>query len=178
MIEEAAMMGKFVGQKFESGDHPLARIGPGNVAAVLGDGDGSEAKSGRGDAGDDGVVDGGLAGVAAVLDQTGYGIRLLPEETKIRSLDLIEQLIVFGGEDRLGGRIGRCGRLSQCRKNASQGQGHCRPTEILKQLAPRELHTGIYHSTMLNDGVNLGTAGTGRATQARFISSAYGNSAT
>ena len=68
MIEEAAMMRKLVCQKFESGDHPLPRIGPGDVAAVLGDADSGEPKSRRGDAGDGGVIGGGFARVAAVLD--------------------------------------------------------------------------------------------------------------
>jgi hypothetical protein len=115
------------------------------------------AKSRRGDAGDGGVIDGGFAGVAAVLDETGYGIRLLPEKTEICTLDFIQQLIVFGRQGRLDGRIRCCRHLGKGWNNASQGQGHCRPTEILKQLAPRELHTGIYHSTMLNDRVNLAT---------------------
>src|SRR5215472_7606646 len=127
MEKKSAMVRQFVGKEFESGNHALARIRTGQKSAALSNANRGEAKAGGCDTGDSGIVGRCLAGVTAILDQTGLRVRLFPKIATGRSLDIVEQLIVFGGKRLRGLRCGSGGiRWPSSRKRRNRGrEWHC-----------------------------------------------------
>ena len=77
VIEKSAMRRQLSPKKYERRDDAQPRVLVGDKAAFFCDADGRQAEAGRRDAGDDaGVV---AADIAAVFDQAGLRIGLLPE---------------------------------------------------------------------------------------------------
>ena len=79
--------------------------------------------------------------VAAVLDQAGFGIGLLPEEEEIRVLQFIEKLVVFGGqvEGSGGGAGSLCWaavRLPRRPTSAESKQAGVRQRQAQRQARP------------------------------------------
>ena len=75
----------------------------------------AEAEAGGRDAGDDGVVGGCPAGIAAVLDQAGVRVGLLPEIANRDSLDLVEKLVIVGRKKSFGPEEARAGHAGPAR---------------------------------------------------------------
>ena len=90
------MRGQLVPQERQRFQDARARVFIADEAAHEADADGGEAKSAGGDAGRQAGIVG--SDVAAVLDQAGFGIGLLPEEEEVGVFEVVQKLVVFGRE--------------------------------------------------------------------------------
>src|SRR5271170_1700035 len=99
VIEESAMRGQGSPKKGEGRQHAQASVLVRDKAALVCNADGGKAKTGGGDAAHHPGVVG--ARVAAVLDQAGLRIGLLPEIEKTGVLQIVQELLILRRE---GGR--------------------------------------------------------------------------
>ena len=84
------MRGQFVAQKFESGKHARPGLGARDVAALVADAQRGQPESGGRNAGNNGIIGTGFAGIAAIFYQSGFRTRLLPEIAAGQAFDIIE----------------------------------------------------------------------------------------
>jgi hypothetical protein len=123
VIEEAAMRGQFLPEEDEGCEHALASFLMRDETALFRDADGGETEAGGGDAGDHAGVDD--AHVAAVFDQSGLGIGLLPEVEEVGALEVVEKLIIVRGKSGWrGGGMAAVGWGELCEDRMSRGRGH------------------------------------------------------
>src|ERR1700733_5585265 len=93
VIEESAMRGQSSPKKGEGRQHAQASVLEGDKAALFCNADGGQAETGGGDAAHHTrVVD---ARVAAVLDQAGLRVGLLPEVEKTGMFQLVQELFIL-----------------------------------------------------------------------------------
>ena len=134
VIEESAMRRQLPPKKYERRDDAQARVLVGDVAALFCDADCGQAKTGGGDACDHaGVVD---AHVAAVFDQSGLRIGLLPEEEETAAFKIVQKLIILR---RKGGRRReRCWFLTPRVSSVARGPVPKREEPSMERTAERE----------------------------------------
>ena len=105
MIEESTVVGHRLPEKPKRGNHAIARILEGHVAALLTDAEGGQSETSGRDACHDPRVR--LPNMAAVFHQAGLSIPLLPEVLEVRSFDLLQKNVIFGRERGGGGLLRR-----------------------------------------------------------------------
>lgn len=103
VIEEAVLVVNAVGEEIECGAHTRDDRAAGNEASFIGNAQRGESKARCGDAGDVVVVE--FTGRAAVFDEPGIGVGLLPEIQTAGLFVIVEQSLVVKSElvRRLGG---------------------------------------------------------------------------
>src|SRR5579859_6900513 len=90
--EESPMRRQLLPKKYQCRDHPQSRILVGNEAALFRNADCTQAEaSGRDTCDHAGVVN---ADVAAIFNQSGLRIGLLPEEQETAAFQIVQKLIV------------------------------------------------------------------------------------
>jgi hypothetical protein len=92
--EKASMIRHGLPEKSQRGHRSIFCVRIRNVAALLSDTKRSQPKAGRGDAGHNPFVR--LPYVAAIFDQAGLRIALLPEVLEVRFLQVFQELVVLG----------------------------------------------------------------------------------
>jgi len=93
VIEESAMRGQLVPQKGQALENAFARLRMTDKSAHFSDTDGCKAEAGGRDTGGCAGVFG--TNVAAILDQSGGGICLFPEEEEAGVLKFVQELVVL-----------------------------------------------------------------------------------
>src|SRR4029077_7371929 len=105
MEEESAVVLHFLPQKTKCVDGAAARLGVGNVAALVADAQCGQPEASRGDACQIALIR--LAHITAVPDEASIRVRLFPEIPEISSFQFFQECVVAGGEIRVNGRRGR-----------------------------------------------------------------------
>src|SRR5579862_6411759 len=92
VIEESAMVGKFLPEKAKRGEEALQQSSGWHVLALVGDAEGGHAEAGGRNAG-------GAAGIVGVnigpvFDHPGFCVTLFPKEKEAGAFQFIEELII------------------------------------------------------------------------------------
>ena len=160
VVEKSPMLGQSLPKKAQRVQHSGARFDGRNEAALLSYAQRGEPETGGRDAGDHGVVGGRFTGIAAVLDQAGLGVGLLPEVADVDSLEFIKKLIIVRRKVSLGRRRRRLGvllgRWRQERSESPLGEWQANPqaghlSEKLAAGPDYGTKLPLIHSTSLND---------------------------